>query len=71
MQSETIMTPKFRSGQTVGSLAGSGLSDADEIATAEQDGDRLGLYRGGRDVPCFRKRCEDRLCKPEAIKRVQ
>ena len=52
-------------------LAGSGLGDADEVAAAKQDRDRLGLYRGGGEVAFFSKGSEDRLGESERVKGIQ
>jgi hypothetical protein len=54
-----------------GGFAGSGLGDADDIASFKDERNGLGLNGGGGDVVFFGKSARNRFGKAESIKRGQ
>ncbi len=54
-----------------GGLAGAGLRNADDVAAAHRERDRLGLDRGGSDVVLFGKRERNGIGEAEILKGSQ
>jgi hypothetical protein len=54
-----------------GGFSGSGLGDADDIASFEDERNGLGLDGGGGDVVFFGKSTRNRFGEAESIKRGQ